>query len=881
MYNPKQSAVPTRFLPFLFLFSFITLLLLSAGCDNGPVAPSPDNTDDNQIDEIQVHDGYVGLVFDTREIFRKGYTASSVELSFAQYVQRNVTLPIDRTTNLAILSLDTDSLTTAEEAAFAEGVALEIVVKDEDEQILVSYSEDSIKLENSNQAMVLNTSAAPIAPPLALRDDLPYLIQVEGNSGVMLNFADNNSAASFDDIGAELAGIGETRGSVAWGDYDVDGDLDILVGGFDQTKVYRNDGGSFTDINANLPGLQGTNVVWGDFDNDYDLDILITGINSEFGHTSRVYRNVGGVFMEYDGANLLGLMGGSADWGDYDNDGDLDIVITGTNVHRYSLVYQNNNGVFVDIDAGLPGLHYGTAEWGDFDGDQDLDILLAGGTVGDDLCQLYENNNGSFSHVVAAEFETVPFPCVDWGDYDNDGDLDILLTGDNKTLIYRNNNNGTFLEMGAGLMGVYSGTAQWGDFDNDGDLDILLTGNSYGQVYRNDGPQGFTPIEEILEANGRSMGAWGDFDGNGAVDILLGSADGTRIFRADPGAGFDANSAYDPDNFNQEFLFVPVAATEHTYIMERPGEVDCKCWCWIEETGYLKYQQPRPAEGEPAAYLEALADDDGWMRLRLADTDSYLSCTDGAVNRLVITDGESDRFRLLSANIEWLVADRGTVFNQPIMPPARLDFAYRGTLRNCSAASFEEVIGRSEQRTSTTTTGTSESLHLFGSQTTNVQLTVGYEIKAKVGVSIGGIGSAGEEITKSAQFQVSHEWTSSRTDVTESTWGLTESTTVEVSRIRTLTLPPYSAVEVYDAVKTINNVRVPYTQVIRISATNTDTGLPLTGQEIRSQMLFNFVGGVITAIEDDCIDIGFRGYVVIDQLMHATANIDELEGGCD
>lgn len=60
-----------------------------------------------------------------------------------------------------------------------------------------------------------------------------------------------------------------------------------------------------------------------------------------------------------------------------------------------------------------------------------------------------------------------------------------------------------------------------------------------------------------------------------------------------------------------------------------------------------------------------------------------------------------------------------------------------------------------------------------------------------------------------------------------------------------------------------------------------DTGFPLSGVEIRSQMLFNFVGGVITAVEEDYVDVGFRGDVIIDRLMHATANIDEMEGACD
>ena len=82
-----------------------------------------------------------------------------------------------------------------------------------------------------------------------------------------------------------------------------------------------------------------------------------------------------------------------------------------------------------------------------------------------------------------------------WGDYDNDGDLDILLTGDHGSggrvaKVYRNDGGGTFTDIGAGLTGVYDSSVAWGDYDNDGDLDILLTGYSgsgkVAKVYRND-----------------------------------------------------------------------------------------------------------------------------------------------------------------------------------------------------------------------------------------------------------------------------------------------------------------------------------------------------------------------------------------------------------
>ncbi len=68
---------------------------------------------------------------------------------------------------------------------------------------------------------------------------------------------------------------------MAWGDYDNDGDLDILLTGDTGTeiisRVYRNDGETFADISAPLPGVKLGSVAWGDYDNDGDLDVLLSG----------------------------------------------------------------------------------------------------------------------------------------------------------------------------------------------------------------------------------------------------------------------------------------------------------------------------------------------------------------------------------------------------------------------------------------------------------------------------------------------------------------------------------------------------------------------------------------------------------------------------
>ena len=260
---------------------------------------------------------------------------------------------------------------------------------------------------------------------------------------------DNNT---FGNTVINLPGYG---GNITLGDYDGDGDLDILSGTF----IYRNDNGNFVDLGIKLTGSNGY-VAWGDYDNDGDLDILVS---------TRTYRNDASVFNDTG----VRLSFASA-WGDYDNDGDLDIL----DQHK---IFRNDGGNFTDIGATLSFAH----AWGDYDNDGDLDILAAS--------KIYRNDNGSFVDINAALPSGIGFN-VAWGDYDNDGDFDVLLSGapqgtsNEISKVYRND-NGNFVDSGIPLVGLSTAALAWGDYDHDGDLDILLSGApEFGyttRVYRN------------------------------------------------------------------------------------------------------------------------------------------------------------------------------------------------------------------------------------------------------------------------------------------------------------------------------------------------------------------------------------------------------------
>ena len=300
------------------------------------------------------------------------------------------------------------------------------------------------------------------------------------------NIGNNN----FVDSGVALAGI--QHGALAWGDYDNDGDLDLAVSGIGAgelvAKIYHNTNGLFTELNAGLTAVGYSALAWGDYDNDGDLDLLLTGTTDDVNGLTRLYRNDNGTFTPVTTAATTALTNvhrGSVAWGDYDRDGDLDLLLTGTTdgTNAVSQIFRNDNMRFVDGGAGLVGVYASAAAWGDYDQDGDLDVILAGRAgVGNGLTRLYRNDGGTFADLTSSSFVNLSRPALAWGDYDNDSDLDLLVAGTAdgttaSTQILRNDGNQTFTPIESNFAPIYGGSATWNDVDGDRDLDVLLVGN--------------------------------------------------------------------------------------------------------------------------------------------------------------------------------------------------------------------------------------------------------------------------------------------------------------------------------------------------------------------------------------------------------------------
>jgi len=343
--------------------------------------------------------------------------------------------------------------------------------------------------------------------------------------------------SSFSQSFTEVANLtGTIYGNGVWGDYDNDGDLDaFVIGGSTSgstSRLYRYDVAttSFTYVATGITGIQNGSCAWGDFDNDGDLDLAIAGDAGT--KISKIYRNNGGGSFTDISAGLTGVYWSTLAWGDYDNDGKLDLLVTGlaTGDEPVAFLYHNDgNSVFTDSKIKITPCVRGMVKWGDYNNDDLLDIIMMGQDFdGNENTEIYKNDGNNHFVSINANIADGFRGGVDWGDYDNDGDLDVLIGGQMcGTRIYRNNGNDTFTYINAGLPALSYCPVAWGDYDNDGDLDIILAGVStsngteYTQLFNNQGGDSFIEDSNVIVDVSEGSVTWGDYNGDGKIDLII------------------------------------------------------------------------------------------------------------------------------------------------------------------------------------------------------------------------------------------------------------------------------------------------------------------------------------------------------------------------
>jgi hypothetical protein len=245
---------------------------------------------------------------------------------------------------------------------------------------------------------------------------------------------------------------GLSHGVIKWGDYDNDGDLDLLqsgwIGDTDQfrTKIITNTGSGFEDSGISLAGLSGStscSADWMDFDNDNDLDIIVTGrVNGdELNKKTVFYRNDAGLFTLLEETGIPDVSSSSVKWADMDRDGTYDLVLSGrSNTGDYNKIYLNSGGSFTASPVFLMPTQGGENSLVDIDKDGDVDIFTCGSNH--DPSVFYINNGDMTFETVDTEIPELENASVDWADMDNDGDLDVAIMGEIESdpvlRIYRN-----------------------------------------------------------------------------------------------------------------------------------------------------------------------------------------------------------------------------------------------------------------------------------------------------------------------------------------------------------------------------------------------------------------------------------------------------------
>lgn len=408
----------------------------------------------------------------------------------------------------------------------------------------------------------------------------------------------NNGDWTFTDV-SEMAGV-SFRGfglGVTVGDYDNDGDQDLYLNNFGPNVLYRNNGDrTFTDV-TDRAGVGngekfGAGASFFDMEGDGDLDLYVANyvnfnyqnhipivVGSEHFHAGpRYYRpvpdtlfrnNGDGTFTDVSGLSGIDSVAGPGMGlvcGDFDDDGDADVFVC--NDQFANFLFQNDGtGTFKEVGL-LSGVAFNSrgeangsmgVDYGDYDNDGRLDLFVT--NFQSEMPVLYHNlGNGFFEDGTnQARITTAIFPHVQWGtglvDFDNDGDRDLFIACghfdkieliDDRTalrvrnFLLMNRGNGKFIDVsgkcGSGLAVVESSRgAVFDDLDNDGDIDaVVLNSHAPPTILRNESETGNHWLQVRLQ------GVKSNSDGVGArVRVVAG--DLVQVAEVHSGRGYQSH----------------------------------------------------------------------------------------------------------------------------------------------------------------------------------------------------------------------------------------------------------------------------------------------------------------------------------------------------
>lgn len=329
----------------------------------------------------------------------------------------------------------------------------------------------------------------------------------------------NDGAGNFTEINSVIEGV--HRSAVAFADVDGDNDQDLIITGSNSslvgiTKLYLNDGNGSFSLATGTPfeGVFHSAVAFSDIDGDNDQDLLLSGQSAvtNFPITKLYLNNGSGTFTEVS-TPFNDVHKGSIVFADVDNDNDQDVVVTGRELSgtRIARLFLNDgNGTFTPNNGtNMTGVSYSSVDFADVENDGDLDLIVTG-MIGNtaEKTSLYKNNGvGNFTEVPNMIFDQVGYSSVGFSDVNNDGYSDLLITGRNE-----------YNQLIAKLYGNHSSClSPFSISFSGGSLTPSITGNSYQWIECSNGDslitnavdQTYTPTENgsyavIITINGCS-----------------------------------------------------------------------------------------------------------------------------------------------------------------------------------------------------------------------------------------------------------------------------------------------------------------------------------------------------------------------------------------
>lgn len=428
---------------------------------------------------------------------------------------------------------------------------------------------------------------------------------------------------------------------------------------------------SFTRITSGpiVAGVNCTILAWGDFNNDGFQDLFVS---TRTGGSLLYSNNGNGTFSQVttgpipaDANNCFG-----AAWGDYDNDGFLDLFVAVNNLGNDWLYHNNGNGSFTKITSGAivnSGANGNNCSWADYDNDGFIDLWVANSDQNDFL--FHNNGDGTFTRILtnAIATKTGNSQGGAWADYDEDGRPDLFVSRVNEAnLLYHNDGGGVFTPVTNGIIvhdiSVGQGTS-WGDYDNDGHLDLFVVNpNAPNFLYHNNGDGTFTKITNgaIVTDIGNGHGcAWADYDNDGYLDLFVANRLGVNFLYHNTGTGTftrvtsgviasdnaDAVACAwaDYDNDGLQDLFVTELGTFNNRLFHNNG--NSNNWLTIQCSGRLSN---RAGIGAKVRVKATIAGKTMWQMREISGGDGL-----GSQNDLRASFGLGDATNVEVARVEW------------------------------------------------------------------------------------------------------------------------------------------------------------------------------------------------------------------------------------